>query len=180
MQTPDHTSPSPSPTTPAVPDIPDGFEPLREPPGFVAINGPLYVRYQRGVEGQPETNLLQMGFRVEARHCNPMGKLHGGMMATFCDMLMAISAHRKSPAARGHFLPTISLQVDYLAPGTQGAWIQGEAQVLKATRNLVFIQGLVLADGTSAARLSGVMKIGPLFKHLGFDPLSAAAAATKP
>ena len=87
MQTPGHTSPSP--TTPAVPDIPDGFEPLREPPGFVAVNGPLYVRYQRGVEGQPETNLLQLGFRVEARHCNPTGKLHGGMMATFCDMLMA-------------------------------------------------------------------------------------------
>ena len=145
------------------PIIPDGFMPIHEFDGFVGVNGPLYARYARGEEGKPETNLFQMGFRVEARHCNPMNFLHGGMMATFCDMLMAVSAHRKSAAAKGRFLPTISMQIDYLSPGRLGAWIQGEAQVLRATRTMIFAQGLALSDGEPAARLSGVMKIGQVF-----------------
>ncbi len=157
--------------------IPAGFVALREPPGFVGVNGPLYIRYQRGIEGQPETNLVQMGFRVEARHCNPMGNLHGGMMATFGDMLLAVSALRKNAVARRHFLPTISLQLDYLSPGRLGAWIQGEAQVLRATRSMVFMQGLVSADGEPAARLSGVLKLGPTFKSMGFDHRAAAPEA---
>ena len=156
--------------------VPEGFVALREPPGFVGVNGPLYMRYERGTEGQPQTNLVQIGFRVEARHCNPMGNLHGGMMATFGDMLLAFSANRKNKVARQHFLPTISLQLDYLSPGRLGAWIQGEAQVLRATRSMVFMHGLVTADGEPAARLSGVLKLGATFKSLGFDPKAAASA----
>ena len=77
-----------------------------------------------------------------------MGILHGGMMATFCDMLLPISAHYLSSAIGARFLPTINLQIDYLAGSPLGAWVQGEAQLLRATRSLVFMQGLVQADGT--------------------------------
>ena len=61
------------------------------------------------------------------------------------------------------FLPTINLQIDYLAASPLGAWVQGEAQLLRATRSLVFMQGLVQADGVSVARVSGIFKIGPPF-----------------
>ena len=121
-------------------------------------------RYQRGVEGQPETNLLQLGFRVEARHCNPMGNLHGGMMATFGDMLLAFSANRKNKVARQHFLPTISLQLDYLAGAKLGSWVQGEGTVLRATRNMMFMQGMLTADDLPIARASGIFKIGEPFR----------------
>jgi uncharacterized protein (TIGR00369 family) len=106
---------------------------------------------------------VQLGFRVEARHCNPMGILHGGMMATFCDMLLPISAHALSEQVGRRFLPTINLQIDYIAASLRGAWVQGEAQLLRATRSMVFMQGLVRADGTLVARVSGIFKIGPPF-----------------
>jgi uncharacterized protein (TIGR00369 family) len=136
-------------------DIPAGFAPLMMGGGFIGVNGPLYLRH--------EGELVQMGFRVEQRHTNPMSICHGGMMASFCDMLLPLSVHRKSAEVGQRFLPTINLQIDYLGPAPLGAWVQGEAQVLRVTRSMVFAQGLVTADGAPAARVSGIFKIGPPF-----------------
>jgi uncharacterized protein (TIGR00369 family) len=138
------------------PAIPEGFKPRRFGDGFIAVNGPLYVK-------KLDPGIL-LGFRVEPRHCNPMGICHGGMISTFCDMLLPISAHYLSAELARRFLPTINLQVDFLAPSPQGAWVQGEAQLLRATRSMVFMQGLVTADGQSVARVSGIFKIGPRFE----------------
>ena len=141
--------PSPSPA------VPEGFKERHFGEGFIGVNGPLYVRRTESA--------FQLGFRVEERHCNPMGILHGGMMATFCDMLLPISAHVLSGELGNRFLPTINLQIDYLAAAPLGSWVQGEAQLLRTTRSLVFMQGLVHADEVPAARVSGIFKIGPQF-----------------
>ena len=135
--------------------IPAGFRPLTMGGDFIGINGPIYLHHVG--------DDVRVGFRVEKRHTNPMGICHGGMMASFCDMLLPISAHRKSAQARGRFLPTINLQIDYLAPAPLGAWVEGEAQVLRVTRSLVFAQGLVKADGEPVARVSGIFKLGVTF-----------------
>ena len=134
-------------------EIPPGFAPLQSGGPFIQHNGPLYLRH--------EGSVVQFGFRVERRHVNPMNNLHGGMMASFCDMLLPLSVHRKSDQVADRFLPTISLQIDYRAPASRGAWVQGEAEPLRVTRSLVFAQGLVTADGVPCARVSGVFKIGP-------------------
>lgn len=134
-------------------EIPAGFAPLQSGGPFIQHNGPLYLRH--------EGSVVQFGFRVEQRHVNPMNNLHGGMMASFCDMLLPLSVHRKSSEVTNRFLPTISLQIDYLAPAPLGAWVEGEAEPLRITRSLVFAQGLVTADGVPCARVSGVFKIGP-------------------
>lgn len=145
------TASAPAPDGP--PAIPEGFETLGVGGPFIQNNGPLYVR-RDGAD-------VQFGFRVERRHVNTMGNLHGGMMATFCDMLLPLSVHSKTTEVEGRFLPTISLQIDYLAPARLGMWVQGEAGPLRITRSLVFAQGLVTADGEPCARVSGVFKIGP-------------------
>ena len=134
------------------PAVPEGFKKAHIQGGFVELSGPLYVK--RDGTG------LWIGFRVEPRHCNLMGFCHGGMMATFCDMLVPMSVHRTESSIGMRFLPTISLQIDYLAPAPLGAWVQGQCEVLRTTRSLVFAQGLVTADGTAVARTSGVFKIG--------------------
>ena len=134
-------------------EIPPGFAPLQSGGPFIQHNGPLYLRH--------EGSVVQFGFRVERRHVNPMNNLHGGMMASFCDMLLPLSVHPKRDLVADRLLPTNSLQIDYLAPALLGAWVQGEAEPLRVTRSLVFAQGLVTADGVPCARVSGVFKIGP-------------------
>lgn len=131
--------------------IPDGFQPARVHGDFIAFNGPLYARLIG--------HKIELGFRVEQRHTNPMGICHGGMLATFVDMLVPCTAMYE-PGRERRFLPTISLQIDYLGASPLGAWVQGEAQILRTTRNMVFGQGLVSADGAPAMRFSGIFKLG--------------------
>ena len=107
-------------------DVPPGYRPVDAGGGFIAANGPLYLLH--------EGKAVKVGFRVEPRHCNPMGVCHGGMLASFCDMLLPLSVHRKSAEVGQRFLPTVSLQLDYLAPVPLGAWVEGECEGLKVTR----------------------------------------------
>jgi uncharacterized protein (TIGR00369 family) len=136
-------------------DIPAGFAPAPMGGGFIAANGPLYLLH--------EGDDVRLGFRVEPRHCNPMGMCHGGMLASFADMLLPVVSIRRSAELHRRFLPTVSLQLDYMAPVALGAWVEGRAEVLKVTRAMVFAQGLVTAAGVPAVRVSGVFKIGPSF-----------------
>lgn len=137
--------------------VPAGFLPLHIGGKFLHANGPLFVRHEDG--------RVWLGMRIEARHCNPRHVCHGGMIATFCDMLVPVTVHRVMPEAKDRFLPTISLQLDYLAPAPLGAWLQGEAQILRSTRSMLFTQGLVHADGAPCTRMSGVFKLGPLLNQ---------------
>lgn len=143
-------------------DVPSGFAPLPIGGEFMAVNGPLYVRSADG--------RAQLGFRVLRRHTNPLNICHGGMLASFADMLLPVCIHRQSAEVGLRFLPTISLQLDYLAPAPLGAWVQGEADVLRVTRTMVFAQGVARIDGTPVIRVSGIFKIGQPFNR----PVEAA------
>jgi uncharacterized protein (TIGR00369 family) len=131
-------------------EIPEGFAPFKLSFGFLEANGPLYGKWQ-------DEHLL-LGFRVELRHCNPGRVAHGGMLATFADMLLPIAARFQSKIDMG-FLPTVNLACDYLAPAPLGAWVQGRAEAIKITRNLLFAQGLATADGEPVLRANGIFKI---------------------
>jgi uncharacterized protein (TIGR00369 family) len=130
--------------------IPEGFKPFRLSMGFLSSNGPLYGKWDG-------THLL-LGFRVEERHCNPGMVAHGGMLATFADMLLPIASRFQGKTDMG-FLPTVSLTCDYLAPVPLGAWVEGRAEPIKMTRNLLFAQGLAVADGEPVLRANGIFKI---------------------
>jgi uncharacterized protein (TIGR00369 family) len=131
---------------------PAGFREVPIEIGFIGVNGPLWVN----LEGPA----LKLGFRVEMRHCNPMKIAHGGMMATFIDMLMPFGIMWETKM-RGRFLPTVHLSQEFIAPAPMGSWVEGEAQCLRQTKNLVFAQCLVTADGAVCGRASGIFKLGP-------------------
>jgi len=148
-----------NPIHPATDPVPEGFRPLRVGGPFMQETGPLYGRLIQ----EQGRHRVWIGFRVQERHTNPLGVCHGGMLATLADMLAAISVPYQTDLPR-HFLPTISLQMDFLAPARLGAWVQAQIDVLKTTRNLIFTQGLLTADGEPALRVSAIYKIGPLFQ----------------
>ena len=150
-------------------EVPPGFAPLGIRMGFLESNGPLYLRWT--------DERVTLGFRVGLRHCNPGNVCHGGMLATFADMLLPIAARLQSKTEMG-FLPTINLTCDFLAPAPLGSWVEGQAQAVTATRNLLFAQGLATADGVACLRANGIFKItnpgstkrGDFSRDLGFGP----------
>lgn len=131
---------------------PEGFRAVDAGSGYASRNARFYAKWA-------DDHLL-LGFRVTEHHTNLRNVLHGGMLATFADTVLPYAAMYQALNGR-HFLPTISLQIDYLAPAAIGAWVQGEADVLRTTRNMVFMQGFVTADDVAIARLSGIFKLGP-------------------
>jgi uncharacterized protein (TIGR00369 family) len=133
-------------------DIPPGFVklPLLEDSGFGSSCGPFWVKAQG--------ERLVGGFRVEARHCNPAGICHGGMLATFCDLHLGVAAQFEYPLGT-FILPTISLSLDYLAPTPKGAWVEARAEVSKVTRGMVFVSETVTADGDPVVRAHAIYKI---------------------
>jgi uncharacterized protein (TIGR00369 family) len=139
---------------------PKGFEPVELGGAFAVHNGPLFARWA-------DDHLL-LGFRVGPKHVNPGQGCHGGMLCTFADILVSTAAQYQTDIPR-QFLPTISLQTDFLAIAPLGSWVQGRADVLKVTRNLVFSQGLVQADGETVLRVSGVFRRGPLLAESDGD-----------
>jgi uncharacterized protein (TIGR00369 family) len=147
----------------AVADVPAGFVVAAAGSGFATRNATFY--------GQWRDERLLLGFRVIEQHTNLGGVLHGGMLATFADTLLPYAAMYQALGGR-RFLPTISLQIDYLAPAAMGAWVQGEAEVLRMTRNMLFMQAIITADDIPIARVSGIFKLGKVTAELVGDFLN--------
>jgi uncharacterized protein (TIGR00369 family) len=170
---------------------PAGFVPVQLGGAFATHSGPLFARWvpgpvdTGGVDGAGGDSgggagattstvstigqgHLQLGFRVLPQHTNPGNACHGGMLSTFADILISNAAHYQTDIPRA-FLPTISLQTDFMAPAPLGCWVQGQADVLKVTTGMVFSQGLITANGVLAVRCSGVFRRGPLLPDSDSD-----------
>jgi uncharacterized protein (TIGR00369 family) len=132
--------------------VPPGFVPLGfgENP-FIELIGPLYGHREEGLAGR-----LVLGLRVERRHCSPSGYCHGGMLTAMADMLLVVGGNLQSGQQR--FMSTVSLSTDFLAPVPLGAWLHGRLDVLRATRNLVFCQGLYSVGPDPVLRVDGIVK----------------------
>lgn len=139
---------------------PPGFQPIQIGGSFGPHVAQMFARWHEGH--------FQMGFRVAEQHVNPGKACHGGMLATFADILISSAAQYQTDIPR-QFLPTINLQIDFIAPAPLGCWVQGQAEILKVTPQLVFSSGLIEADGTLAARASGVFRRGPLLPDSDTD-----------
>lgn len=123
---------------------------LRLDVGFLKTVGP--IQWRRGDDG------LQMRFRVDSIHCNPVGSCHGGMLATFADVVLGLGMG--DAVKSGTFMPTIGLTCDFLAPAAQGSWVHGQAEVLHAGRSIGVARCLLRIDGGApVVRASGTFKL---------------------
>lgn len=153
-------------------NIPAGFELAPIGGDFAIHNGPLYARWHQ--------EHLQLGFQVQQHQINPGQNCHGGMLGMFVDILLSSAAHYQTDIPR-QFLPTISLQIDFMASAPLGDWVQGQAEILKVTRNLIFSQGLITCNGKVIVRASGVFRRGPLLPESEADTsLSLPGMPTRP
>ena len=137
--------------------------PLSRTDGFTAAAGPWFARDQDG--------RLVGGFRVLQKHVNPNGVCHGGMLATFCDVMMATACAYVGGDATP-VLPTVSLSLDYLEPTPGGAWMELRTELLRRGRSMAFAQGLLTVDGRPTVRANGVFSI-PAHRPDGPDMMAA-------
>ena len=126
---------------------PEGFTLSRGRGPFSTRNGPFYDRRtEAGIE---------RGLYVLDRHCNSFGLMHGGMIATFLDGLLAAQAHHAS----GKVGVTIQLSIDYLRMAREGDWLQGDAHATRKAGELVFVEGRVFTSAGDVARAHAIFKL---------------------
>lgn len=130
------------------PGVPSDFKLLLPNDGFLANNGPYYLR--RVAESGYE-----YGFQSDARHTNPNGVLHGGAILGFLDSIMGhfAAATSKRPTA------TIGFDSRFLAAAKPGPWIDGRVTMRRLTRTLAFVDGEASADGTVLVTATGIFKV---------------------
>lgn len=130
-------------------DIPPDFSPLARTSPVLDLLGPIHAKGQ-GAE-------LVIGLRVEAKHCNARGTIHGGILATLADVALgyatAFSADSPIP------LVTASLTLDFTGTAKIGDWIETSVDVQKKGARLAFANGFIHVGTERIVRASAVFAV---------------------
>jgi len=127
-------------------DTPPGYELCDMPDGeFTRALGPLFIRL---TDSGP-----RFAFRAGSRHTNVRGVVHGGMLMTFADQALGLTAQR---ALNTVALATVSLNCDLVASAKPGDLIEGEATITRTTNRLVFLKGTITCSDAVLLNASGL------------------------
>ena len=95
---------------------------------------------------------------LDDRHLNRQGILHGGLAATLLDSAMGATGSLTVDATGRHPFTTLSLTVNYLAPGHPGR-VTATGRVTGGGRATLFNEGALRhEDGTLIAPATGVFR----------------------
>lgn len=118
--------------------------------GFDDLVGPYWVLD----EGEESTT----GLFVEERHCNHQGTIHGGVVMTFADIGLGMGVAALLKEDR-HNCVTASLQTQFISAARIGEFISCKPEVIRRTRQLVFVRGLITIGEKVIASAEGIWKL---------------------
>lgn len=109
--------------------------------------GPMYFRYE---DDQPVAAM-----RALPKHMNSGAMVHGGCLMTFADFSLFVIAKR---AMDNQYGVTIAFTSEFLSPARLGDLLEARGQVLRAGHRLLFVRGLITANGEPCLNFSGTLK----------------------
>lgn len=111
------------------------------------VVGPFYFRDEAGGRTRCATV-------PEMRHCNAAGVIHGGFVMTFADFALFAIAREQlgGPAV------TVSLHSDFLAATFPGLRLEAEGEIVRTTRTMIFVRGLMTQSEKTVFMFSGIIK----------------------
>lgn len=125
----------------------DDWKP-RELPGFMGLIGPLWTR--RTEQG------WQYGLPAAPKHLNPAGVVHGGALLTLADHVMSAVAWE---ACGRQACLTLDMSAQFLNAVRQGDWLVADAQVVRQSRGLIFMEVALAVDRKVAVKAQALLKV---------------------
>jgi acyl-coenzyme A thioesterase PaaI-like protein len=123
-----------------------GWEPVTDD-GFIGLVGPIWHI--------PNDNGLRFAFLADPKHRNRRGVVQGGMIMTFADRALGMTARHAS----GHkSQATIQLDVHFVDAVQIGDFVEAGAQVVRRTRLLTFMKAELMVGARVVATASGIWK----------------------
>ncbi len=126
---------------------PAGFAAYTSLSPFTSTLGPIFARFDA-----PAT--YRVGLYPTESHCNMAGSVHGGVVATLCDISLAMAT--KGPTLQAQVFPTANLNINYLSAARRGEWLEVRAVCSKLGSRMAFATAEVLAGDRLIATATGV------------------------
>lgn len=99
----------------------------------------------------------QIALRVEKKHLNPMGILHGSVYMAIFDIAFAcVIGHTLGKYAG---TPTVNINIDYLSAAREGELLIADVECTKIVNTLGFARGVIRSEKGEKASASGVFKL---------------------
>ena len=114
---------------------------------FETHNGPFWHRIDENGE-------VQCVFRVEKKHLNGSGNVHGGCFMSFADYCLFAIANTVLHEGRG---VTLSFATEFIDAVYEGELVEGTGEVVRAGRSIIFMRGMLTA-GRPVLGFSGTVK----------------------
>ncbi|HEY7639935.1 MAG TPA: PaaI family thioesterase [Steroidobacteraceae bacterium] len=130
-------------------DIPTGFAPIFRTSPFLETIGPLYSAGSGAA--------LVIGLRVQEKHTNARGTLHGGVLASIADIALGYGLATSTDPPTS--MVTASLNVDFAGSAQIGDWIETALDLQKIGSRLAFANVYFTLRGERIARASGVFLV---------------------
>ena len=115
--------------------------------GFIGLVGPFWMR----MEGESP----RFGFVMQKKHHNRRGVVQGGMIMTFADRSLGMTAwyaNEKQPQA------TVHLDVHFVDAVQIGEFVEAKCRVVRRTRSLLFMSSEITVGDRVVATANGVWK----------------------
>jgi acyl-coenzyme A thioesterase PaaI-like protein len=114
---------------------------------FETHNGPFWHRME-------DDGRIVSAFRVEQKHLNGMGNVHGGAFMAFADYCLFAMA---SPILEGPGV-TVSFACEFLDAARAGELIEGSGEIMRAGGSMIFLRGLLKSAERPLFTFSGTIK----------------------
>jgi acyl-coenzyme A thioesterase PaaI-like protein len=88
----------------------------------------------------------------EGKHSNLLNAVHGGTLLGFIDLALFAACYHLEALNAGPSV-TLDLSTQFIAPGRIDQPLDAEIEVLRSTKRLVFIRGLLVQESDAAKNL---------------------------
>lgn len=122
------------------------LSPVRD--NYVNLIGPFYYR-------PDETGTLQVALKVEPRHLNGGGIMHGGCLLSLADTALFVFAMDELKSSGG---VTMQIDAQFLSPANTGDIVIASGEVLRAGQSTIFGRGQIRTSDRLIMAFSGVIK----------------------
>ena len=127
---------------------PDGFTETQLIDPYEVHFGPIYERGEPGAR--------RFALRIDERHLNGRGVVHGATFMSFADAAFGQAAWDACDHAH---VVTLNMQNQFIGPAHAGDLLEVEPVLVKRTRTMIFLRGEFTVAGKPVYAAASVWKI---------------------
>ncbi|MEZ5970899.1 MAG: PaaI family thioesterase [Hyphomonadaceae bacterium] len=114
---------------------------------YETLIGPFYFRQENGG--------ARCVFEPKRHHLNGGDSIHGGCLMSFADFSLFAIAHNVLQDARA---VTMTFNSEFIGAGNLDCWVEARGEVVRDTRSVIFIRGIVTQAERPLLSFSGTLK----------------------